>query len=186
MGLDPRKLSAHLVSVGECSDRSAFKALFDHFAPRLKSFYIRSGSSEPFAEELVQETFMSIWRKAGLYDPAKAAASTWIFTIARNLRIDRLRKEGRFVQKEEFFFEQAMVEEGDQEAYVDQGVIGEAVEVALTQLPSNQAEVIKLSFYEHATHAEIASRLQLPLGTVKSRLRLAFGRLRTLLADLEQ
>ena len=86
-----------LVSVGSERDRKAFRALFDHFAPRLKSFYFKAGTNPQMAEELVQETFAQIWRKAHLYDPGKAAASTWIFTIARNQRIDRLRSEKSFV-----------------------------------------------------------------------------------------
>ncbi|MDD7911043.1 sigma-70 family RNA polymerase sigma factor [Pseudovibrio exalbescens] len=166
-------------------DRGSFRELYDYFAPRLKQFYMRSGTDEAMAEEMVQETFVLVWRKSHLYDPSRSAASTWIFTIARNHRIDRLRREKRFVQKEEHFFEAELVDDGSQDRDVDQPKMSLIINEALAELPPNQAELVRLSFYEEVTHAEIASRLQLPLGTVKSRLRLAFGRLRKKLAEFE-
>lgn len=178
-------LSGLLSSVGSEKSRSAYRTLFDHFGPRLKSFYIRSGSDEVLAEELVQETFLQIWRKAHLYDAAKAAASTWIFTVARNIRIDKTRNQNRLVLKDETFFETAMVDDGDQDRVTYQTELMGVVREAIAELPPNQAEVISLSFFEDATHADIAQRLQLPLGTVKSRLRLAFGRLRSKLSEFE-
>ena len=179
------QLSAKLVTLGRDKDRKAFGVLFDHFAPRLKSFYLKAGTNPQMAEELVQETFTQIWRKAHLYNPAKAAASTWIFTIARNRRIDRLRSEKSFVYKDQDFFAAQLVCDEEQSGNVHRGELVERVSKALALLPSNQAEIVKLAFYEDATHADIARKLSLPLGTVKSRMRLAFGRLRKILAEIE-
>ena len=88
-------LSALLAAVGAARDRAAFEALFRHFAPRIKAYLLRLGAGSPGAEDLAQEAMLSVWRKAVLFDPAKASAATWIFTIARNLRIDALRRERR-------------------------------------------------------------------------------------------
>ncbi|MDX5593234.1 sigma-70 family RNA polymerase sigma factor [Pseudovibrio sp. SPO723] len=181
----PNRLSQLLATMSATQDRGSFRELYDYFAPRLKQFYMRSGTDEAMAEEMVQETFVLVWRKSHLYDPSRSAASTWIFTIARNHRIDRLRREKRFVQKEEHFFEAELVDDGTQDRDVDQPKMSLIINEALAELPPNQAELVRLSFYEEVTHAEIASRLQLPLGTVKSRLRLAFGRLRKKLAEFE-
>lgn len=172
-------------AVAERQDRAAFAALFEHFAPRIKSFMRRSGSSAAEADELVQETFLAVWRKAGLFDPATNGVSAWIFTIARNLRTDARRKAGRSgvvdgIEVDEEF----QVDEGpgpDQRLALKQEQ--SLVRAALTQLSPEQLSVVELSFFEEKAHAEIASTLGIPLGTVKSRLRLAMGRLRALLSD---
>ncbi|WP_119308071.1 sigma-70 family RNA polymerase sigma factor [Cohaesibacter haloalkalitolerans] len=179
------QLSALLVALGETHDRDAFRQLFDHFAPRLKSFYLKAGTSPQMAEELVQETFTQIWRKAHLYIPEKAAASTWIFTIARNQRIDRLRSEKSFVYKDQAYFAAELVSDEAQTTEVHRNELVERVSRALSLLPSNQAEIVSMAFYDDATHAEIAKTLSLPLGTVKSRMRLAFARLRNILSEVE-
>lgn len=179
------QLSAMLVSLGKDRDRRAFRDLFDHFAPRLKSFYLKAGTNPQMAEELVQETFTQIWRKAHLYNPDKAAASTWIFTIARNQRIDRLRSEKSFVYKDQEFFASQLVAEEEQSREVYRNELVHRIGKALALLPTNQAEIVQLAFYEDATHADIAHKLSLPLGTVKSRMRLAFGRLRKILSEVE-
>nr|WP_321456428.1 sigma-70 family RNA polymerase sigma factor [uncultured Cohaesibacter sp.] len=179
------QLSAMLVALGDNHDRHAFRQLFDHFAPRLKSFFLKAGTNPQMAEELVQETFTQIWRKAHLYQPDKAAASTWIFTIARNQRIDRLRSEKSFVYKDEAFFASHLVSDEQQTTEVNRGELVDRVSKALALLPGNQAEIVSMAFYDEATHAEIAQRLSLPLGTVKSRMRLAFGRLRKILSEVE-
>nr|WP_319388534.1 sigma-70 family RNA polymerase sigma factor [uncultured Cohaesibacter sp.] len=179
------QLSALLVALGETHDRDAFRQLFDHFAPRLKSFYLKAGTSPQMAEELVQETFTQIWRKAHLYTPEKAAASTWIFTIARNQRIDRLRSEKSFVYKDQAYFAAELVSDEAQTTEVHRNELVERVSKALSLLPGNQAEIVSMAFYDDATHAEIAKTLSLPLGTVKSRMRLAFARLRNILSEVE-
>ena len=165
-------------------DRSSFATLFDYFAPRIKSVLMRKGTPAEVAEDMAQEAMISVWRKAAYFDPARASASTWIFTIARNLRIDVARRQNR----EAVYIAAETVEpEGPEQP--DQLVsLSERegrVRQALTILPPDQLEVVKLAFMEGQTHAEIAEALGLPLGTVKSRMRLAMGRLRQHLEDLK-
>jgi RNA polymerase sigma-70 factor (ECF subfamily) len=166
------------------SDKSAFAALFGHFAPRVKSYMLRLGAPPQLAEDLAQETLLTVWRKAGAFDPSKAAPSTWIFTIARNLRIDVARRQQRGEpapdasdEPEPDLAPDAALETTQSEA---------RVRSALLTLPPEQAEVVRLSFFSDRPHSEIAEALGLPLGTVKSRLRLAMGRLRDLLGDLHE
>ena len=176
--------SALVMAVAATRDRAAFAELFAHFAPRLKSFLRRQGADDAAAEDLAQETMLSVWRKAALFDPQRASAGTWIFTIARNLRIDAVRKLARpeFDPEDPAFVP-------DSEPAADDAIsaeeTGDRVRAALAGLPEEQAEVIRLSFYEDKPHAEIASQLSLPLGTVKSRLRLAMKRIRGFLGDQE-
>lgn len=183
--LKPRQLSELLVAVGTQKSKKAFHQLFVHFAPKLKSYYLRSGTAEAMAEELVQETFLQVWRKSHLYKLEKAAASTWIFTIARNQRIDRLRSEKRFLYKDEDFFARELVGDETQTGDVYRSELGERIKQAMSCLPTNQAEIVTMAFFDDATHTEIAARLSLPLGTVKSRMRLAFGRLRKILEGMD-
>lgn len=179
------QLRSLLVTLGEHRCKKSFKALFEHFAPRLKSFFLKVGTNEEVADELIQETFIQIWRKAHMYNPDKAAASTWIFTIARNRRIDRFRSEKSFVYKDEQFFSNALVAEETQPTDIYRTELGHHVKEALAVLPANQSEIIQLSFFQDLSHSQIAQHLALPLGTVKSRIRLAFKQLRTILAELE-
>ena len=175
----PPDFGALIGRIATAADREAFAALFRHFAPRLKSYALRLGASGAAAEELAQETMLTVWRKAGRFDPARASASTWIFTIARNLRIDALRRERP---------QPAPADEADPSPLADLVLSGSEhdlrVRRALGALPPEQLQVIELSFFSDAPHAAIAERLGLPLGTVKSRLRLAMNRLRALLEDL--
>lgn len=175
--------NATLCSVAE-QDRAAFAALFAHFAPRVKSYMLRLGSDNMHAEELAQEALATVWRKADRYDPSRAAASTWIFTIARNLRIDAFRRRNH---PEPDPNDPALVP--DQPVSADTVVAQkqDAVRIrkALATLPEEQREVLHLSFFDDQTHTEIADNLGIPLGTVKSRIRLAFGRIRTILEDEE-
>ncbi len=165
-----------LQKISESQDRQSFEQLFAHFAPRVKAYMIRLGSDGGRAEELTQEALATVWRKAGQYDPAKSGASTWIFTIARNLRIDAFRKENR----PEFDpNDPALVPELERSAEetVFASQRAERLQVALRGLPEEQRQVVHLSFYEDRTHTEISEHLDIPLGTVKSRLRLAFQRI---------
>ena len=185
VGETPRSETAHLsamiVAIAESADRQAFADLFSHFAPRVKSYLLRLGAASEQAEELAQETLLCVWRKAASFDPGRAAASTWIFTIARNLRIDALRRERRPLVLDD------PAEAPDAPPGADAVIVAvqdEArVKLAIAALPAEQAEVIRLSFFSDKPHSEIAVELGLPLGTVKSRLRLAMGRLRALLGD---
>lgn len=174
------QLNSLLTSVGTASDRAAFVALFDHFAPRVKSYLLRLGASPALAEDLTQDVMLLVWRKAALFDAAKASASTWIFTIARNLRIDAIRRERRpeydpndpaFVPDENVPADVQMVrDDGDA-----------CVRKALAELSPDQAQVVQMSFYADKPHSQIAQELGLPLGTVKSRLRLAMGKIKAAL-----
>jgi RNA polymerase sigma-70 factor (ECF subfamily) len=164
------------------ADRDAFAALFGHFAPRVKSYMLRLGAEPQLAEELAQETLLTVWRRAAAFDRAKSAPSTWIFTIARNLRIDAVRRSrgGELADDPSDAPEAAPLPDAALAAAQSQV----RIRTALGELPPEQAEVVRLSFFSDQPHSEIAEALHLPLGTVKSRLRLAMGRLRELLGDL--
>ena len=164
-------------SIAETKNREAFAALFAHFAPRLKGYLMRLGSSDGQAEEVAQEAMLSVWRKAHLFDRKKAAASTWIFTIARNRRIDILRRQ-KFpdIDPEDPVLVPELPSRPDDEVIAARQ--DEAVRAALEKLPPEQRELVRLAFYNGWAHSKIAAETNLPLGTVKSRLRLAFSRLR--------
>lgn len=161
------------------ADRLAFAELFQHFAPRLKGFLMKGGTREGMAEEVIQETMVTIWRKAGQFDPAKASVGTWIFTIARNKRIDLIRKRVR----PEPDYDDPMFQpeaEPDGEDHMATVELEAGMRDLLEQLPAAQTDVIRLTYFQNLTQVEIADRLDIPLGTVKSRLRLALERLRSL------
>jgi RNA polymerase sigma-70 factor, ECF subfamily len=166
--------------VANLRDRQAFAQLFDHFAPRLKSFMMRKGVAAELAEDLVQETMIAVWTKAAQYSPERGAASTWVFTIARNLRIDRLRRESSafFVDLEGFDIPS---DDNHGDENLNRSQQDDHVTRALDQIPAEQRELLILSYVEDVTQVMIAERLKLPLGTVKSRMRLAYRRLRKLL-----
>lgn len=161
--------------VRDHQDKAAFAALFQHFAPRVKGFLMKSGASEQLAEECAQEVMATLWQKAGMFDPARASVATWIFTIARNRRIDALRRSRR-AEPEELTWgpepepDQAEVFEVQQET--------QRLGTALAQLPQKQRELIERAYYGELTHSEIAAETGLPLGTIKSRIRLALEKLR--------
>lgn len=166
-------------------DRSAFAELFEFFAPRLKAYVMRIGADPTSAEELAQETMLTVWRKAATYDPAKAAVSTWIFAIARNRRIDKARQESRPTVDEHDLTGAVRWQEsafGDIQAAQEQAILIDA----MADLPDEQVEVIRKAFYEDKSHAVVADELGLPLGTVKSRIRLALGHLRQAVSETLQ
>ncbi len=172
-----------LSRVAENRDREAFAQIFDHFAPRVKSFMMRKGAPPEQAEDLVQETMISVWSKANLYVSERGSVATWIFTIARNLRIDRLRREksNLFTDMEDF--------DAPSEAESVEYALGRFEEdgfvaKALLQIPEEQRQLLILSYVEDVPQSEIAARLQIPLGTVKSRMRLAYRRLHKLLETI--
>lgn len=179
---DGPTLSGCIVRIAERGDREAFVCLFNHFAPRVKSYLTRLGAAPEAAEELAQETLLAVWRRAAAFDPTRAAASTWIFTIARNLRIDMSRRDSRAPQFEE---SSAM---SDAPATPDEALSAlegkTRIGLAVASLPKEQAQVISLAFFADKAHSEIAGELGLPLGTVKSRLRLAMARLREALVEI--
>jgi RNA polymerase sigma-70 factor (ECF subfamily) len=175
---------ALVLAVATSRDRAAFVALFGRFAPRLKSWYLRTGSPAGEAEDLAQETMLAVWRKAEGYDPARAGAATWIFTIARNLRIDAVRRMPRQALDPE---DPSLVPgaPASPESGLQAAELEDRLRAALNALPSGQADVIRLSFFEDRPHAEIERVLGIPLGTVKSRLRLAMNRLRAHLLEYQ-
>jgi len=166
-------------AVARNRDREAFAALFDHFAPRLKAYLMRSGAAPAAADDFAQDAMLTVWRKAELFDPARARAATWIFTIARNRRIDALRRENRPLPVPEISLAAADPERPDDllEARQDEG----RVRAALRSLKPDQIEVIQMAFFQDLSHAEVARSLALPLGTVKSRIRNAMIKLRDVL-----
>lgn len=175
-----------LAAVAEGRDRAAFAILFGFYAPRVKAFMMRSGMAVSTAEDIAQETMLLVWKKASYFDPARAGVSTWIFTIGRNVRIDRLRRESRPA---------AVVSAFDPSDEPDSPVSGEAavmaaerderVRSAVALLSPEQADILRLSFFGDKPQSEIATQLRIPLGTVKSRVRLALSRLRLILDDLK-
>ena len=171
-----------VVAIAERRDRAAFEKLFGYFAPRLKSYMLRGGMPPAAAEEIAQEAMLNVWRKAALFDPARASAATWIFTIARNLRIDAGRRDTRRTAAQE-----AEIPQPEPVSMADDIALAAereaSVRGALADLPEEQARIIHLSFFEDKPHAQIARELAIPLGTVKSRVRLAVVRLRKLLGE---
>jgi RNA polymerase sigma-70 factor, ECF subfamily len=166
-----------ILAIAAKRDRGRFSELFLHFGPRLKSYFLRLGVAPELAEDLVQEVMLTVWRKADQFDPARAGAATWIFTVARNLRIDLKRRQRDPAQLAELY-------EGLDEPMPSETLIateqGQRVRQAMSALPADQIEVIRLSFFEDRPHGEIATLLKIPLGTVKSRARLAMARLRAM------
>jgi RNA polymerase sigma factor (sigma-70 family) len=173
-----------LLRVGSDRDRFAFKKLYEHFAPRLKSFLLRIGSDLSAAEEICQESMIMVWRRAETFNPDSAGASTWIFTIARNKRIDKLRKDNRPLPdlNDPSFFQIPVDKSDDILQRVEEE---KKITNALKNLPPEQAKLILSAYYEEKSHRKIADETNLPLGTVKSRIRLAINRLRSQLEELE-
>ena len=159
-------------------DRESFAHLFAYFAPRLIAFFAKAGMSRDAAEEVAQDAMVSVWTKAHLYDPAQAGVATWVYTIARNARIDRARREGRRSRIETEIMEEEEGVDPSGEDYLLADERDSAVRAAVATLPPEQAAVIRLSFFAEKPHAEIARELGIPLGTVKSRLRLSMAKVR--------
>ncbi len=176
----PADFPALVRAIAERRDRAAFTILFDHFGPRLNGFLIRQGCDAALAEEVVQDTLSALWRKADLFDPAKSSVSTWLYRIARNRRIDLARRDrSDRIDPEDPILHPAPQAEPDK--LMDAQQREEALRLALESLPEEQLRLVRLAFFEGLSHAEVAARTGLPLGTVKSRIRLAFTRLRRVL-----
>lgn len=178
-----RAMADLLYRVAKSGDAEAFQELYATYGPRVKAYMMRLGSDPNVAEDLAQETLLMVWRKAGLYSVEKGSAVTWIFTIARNLRIDRLRREVAWQPLPEGDYGEPSSEPlPDEQVTVQQHKV--RVRAALQELPDDQSEVVVLSYIEGLSHSEIAERLGVPLGTVKSRMRLAYQKVRQTLEDL--
>jgi RNA polymerase sigma-70 factor (ECF subfamily) len=162
--------SQALVCVGESQDRAAFTRFFRHFAPLIKAFALSGSSlSATHADELVQEVMLKVWQKAGGFNPEKAAASTWVYTIARNCRTDMFRRLQKFDTPLESFIV----------LHTRRG--SERVRELMGELPPDQAQILAKVYMEGKSHSEAAAELDLPLGTVKSRVRLAIQKLQALM-----
>lgn len=179
---DAKRADDLIVAIANSRDKRAFLALFRMMAPRIKGYVMRLGSDAPSADDLVQDVMLTVWKRASQFDRTRAGATTWIFTIARNRRIDMFRRERRpeldpndpaLVPDDPIPADRAM--EKNQDA--------ERLRKAVASLPAEQAELLRQAFFEDLSHAEIAVRTALPLGTVKSRLRLAKDKLRLALED---
>lgn len=163
-------------------DKMAFAGLFSHFAPRIKSYLIKHNIEADLAEELAQEVMITFWQKAEKFDPEKAKFSTWIFRVARNRMIDHTRrKKYPEVNADDHMSHMIAEEQTDKALQVSQDI--GIVSKALVTLTDTQRQVIELSFFEELSHSQIAEKLSIPLGTVKSRIRIAFNALRKDLGD---
>lgn len=184
-GRDMTDMADCLRSVAQDRDRAAFEELFRFYAPRIKGLLIRSGAAPQAAEEAMQETMVLVWRKAALFDPAKASPSTWIYTIARNKRFDILRREKRpELDPEDPFFAASGTEPDGETAY-SAAQRASIVRDYITALPEEQLLLVRKAFYDDMTHQAIAAELDLPLGTVKSRIRIALRGLRQKLSGVD-
>lgn len=170
--------------VAEEADPRAFRELYETYGPRVKAYMMRKGADAGTAEDLAQETLLTVWRKASLYAGDKGSMTTWVFAIARNLRIDRLRREVPWQELPEW-----RLAEASEEALPDEALAEKQqqtrLQAAVAELPAEQRDVVALAYLEGLSHSEIATRLSLPLGTVKSRMRIAYQKVRSALEDLE-
>ncbi|MCX7888820.1 MAG: sigma-70 family RNA polymerase sigma factor [Rhodobacteraceae bacterium] len=164
-----------MLRVREARDTAAFEAIFRHYAPRVKAFLMKSGAEPGLAEECMQDVMATVWTKAGLYDPSRASLATWIFTIARNRRIDAIRRARRPEPDELYWGPEGEPDQADVLALQEESArLGRAME----QLPEAQRDLIERAYFGDRSHSEIAAETGLPLGTIKSRIRLALDRLR--------
>jgi RNA polymerase sigma-70 factor (ECF subfamily) len=163
-------------------DRTAFVVLFERFAVRVKAFLMKWGASEADADELAQEVMVTVWRRAETFDPAKAAVSTWIYTIARNRRIDLMRRMSRIMpDPEDPLFQPDPEPDGLHSLSASERQ--KRVREVMQDLPAEQRSILEATFYEGLSHGQIAEKFDLPLGTVKSRTRLAFKAMRKRLGE---
>lgn len=166
---------SHMRRICEDRDQSAFVEMFRHFAPRVKAFLMKSGAHETLAEECTQEVMATLWRKAHMFDPSRASVATWIFTIARNRKVDMIRKQRRPEPEDLSWGPEAEPDQADVMALrQDTERLGQA----LAQLPQKQRDLVEKAYFGDLSHSEIAAETGLPLGTIKSRIRLALEKLR--------
>jgi len=179
-----KRMGDNLVAIGEKRDEAAFSDVYTYYAGRVKSFLMGKGMNDEIAEELTQEIMLTVWRRAESYDPKKAAASTWLFTIARNRRIDYLRGNSRIeVELDDEMLDVETTEIDPQAKFVSDSQASRQLERALEKLPQEQRQVMHLSYFRGQSHGAIAKWLDLPIGTVKSRIRLAMQAVRSSLQN---
>ena len=176
-------LSACMTRIANDRDKSAFAELFDHYAPQIRAYSLaRDPGADLVADDLVQEVMTRVWLKASKYNSNLANLNTWIFTLARNCRIDYLRRNSRYVTEidpTDIFND--MEDEGPGPFQMaQQGRAEESIRAGLQELPREQAEILTKVYLEGKSHQQTSEELKLPLGTVKSRVRLALKKLEVL------
>ncbi|RCW65221.1 sigma-70 family RNA polymerase sigma factor [Pseudorhodoferax soli] len=180
----PQQILAWMQAVAELADRQAFAQLFAFYAPRVKAYLVRSGTEPCLAEEIAQDALLLLWRKAALFDAKRASVGTWLFTIARNLRVDRLRGQGAaLVHADATELDDVADDTPPVDERLHTAQLCARMRVVLRTMPAEQARVLRLCYFEDQPHTRIASTLGLPLGTVKSRMRAALAHLRRALQD---
>ncbi len=180
--LDPTKINALMSAVAERQDIDAYEVLYNHFVPKVRAYMSKIGSDRTFADEMAQEAMLTVWRKARLFDPGRGQASTWIYTIARNIRIDALRRGPRptFDPNDPAFVPE---DEVSADVALDRQQDADRLRVAMASLKPDEVKTLRMSFFEDMTHPVIAETLGIPIGTVKSRIRNACLKLRAILKD---
>lgn len=168
---------ALMARIAQHRDRDAFRRLFEHFGPRIKAVMMKSGADGALAEDLVQDVMMTVWRKVELYHADRGSVSAWIFAIARNARINHLRR-GSSRPYEDLETVELIADDPDGEEHTYQAEVTHEVSKAMGALPTDQRRIIEMAFMQDLSQSEIAERLKLPLGTVKSRMRLAYAKLK--------
>lgn len=171
-----RDYGALIVRISRTQDRAAFAELFNHYAPRVKTLLLRSGSSASAAEELAQEAMLAVWRKASQFDQQRASAAAWIFTIARNLRTDSLRRGSSALYNFDVTF--GMEDPAQPDEILSGAQDAQCIRAALRSLNPEQAKAIEMAFFQEQTHTQIAQALDVPLGTIKARIRFGMMKLR--------
>jgi RNA polymerase sigma-70 factor (ECF subfamily) len=174
--------AALVLAIARDQDRGAFTQLFQQMGPRLKAWCMGQGSTESEADDLVQECFIRVWNKAGQYRPETASANTWLFTIIRNCRIDALRKGQRESVGPADLWPEPSTGPMDEDMATD--LNARHVRKWVSDLPGEQRQMLYKAFFEGKTHAEIAAETGVPLGTIKSRIRLALQKLDNLARDM--
>ncbi len=180
--LEPREINSLMAAVAEHQDIDAYQLLYNYFVPKVRAYMSKIGSDRAFADEMAQEAMLRVWRKARLFDPGKGQASTWIYTIARNVRIDALRRGPRptFDQNDPAFIPE---DEPAADVALERQQDADRLRVAMASLKPDEIKTLRLSFFEDMAHPAIAAALGIPIGTVKSRIRNACLKLRAILKD---
>lgn len=174
---DAHYWSVQMSAVSLQRDRASFMRIYDHFAPRLQRYLRNLGAPDSMADELVQEALLTLWRKAGMFDPARASLATWLYRVARNLYIDHVRREPHWIPVQEGLDRLDHAESARLDSQPESSLDQDILKRAIDRLPPVQAKLVRMCYLESKSHSEICAELAMPLGTVKSSLRRAFAKL---------